>query len=172
MFGVFRAKNHDFTPKKSYFFPIAKVGANIFGVFRVKNHDFTQNNYIFSNFRGGARVGCAPPPPSGSAPVVLSMFITTKVVSSILTQGGVYSIQHYVIKFVSDLRQVVFSKHEALALVPKSLNSPTKNLMKIPLSTSRQKKNNCLHIRLQRVGIKKTIRICRYLLFKYSPHHP
>ena len=62
MFGVFRAKNHDFTPKKSYFFPIAKVGANVFGVFRVKNHDFTQNNYIFSNFRGGARVGCAPPP--------------------------------------------------------------------------------------------------------------
>jgi hypothetical protein len=48
MFGVFRAKNHDFTPKKSYFFPIAKVGANIFGVFRVKNHDFTQNNYIFA----------------------------------------------------------------------------------------------------------------------------
>ena len=34
------------------------------------------------------------------------MTITTKVVSSNLTHGGVYSIQHYVIKFVSDLRQV------------------------------------------------------------------
>ena len=44
-----------FYAKKSYFFPIAKGGAKIFGVFRVKNHDFTQNNYIFSNFRGGAR---------------------------------------------------------------------------------------------------------------------
>jgi hypothetical protein len=39
----------------------AEVGANIFGVFRVKNHDFTPKNHIFSNFRGGARAGCAPP---------------------------------------------------------------------------------------------------------------
>jgi hypothetical protein len=35
-------------------------GANIFGVFRVKNHDFTPKNHIFSNFRGGARAGCSP----------------------------------------------------------------------------------------------------------------
>ena len=27
----------------------------MFGVFRVKNHDFTPKNHIFSNFRGGAR---------------------------------------------------------------------------------------------------------------------
>ena len=33
----------------------AEGGANIFGVFRVKNHDFTPKNHIFSNFRGGAR---------------------------------------------------------------------------------------------------------------------
>ena len=33
----------------------AERGANIFGVFRVKNHDFTPKNHIFSNFRGGAR---------------------------------------------------------------------------------------------------------------------
>jgi len=32
--------------------------------------------------------------------------ITTKVVSSNSVHGEVYSIQHYVIKFVSDLRQV------------------------------------------------------------------
>jgi hypothetical protein len=44
----------------------AEGGANIFGVFRVKNHDFTPKNHIFSNFRVGARTGCAPPP--GSAP--------------------------------------------------------------------------------------------------------
>ena len=31
------------------------------GVFRVKNHDFTPKNHIFSNFRG-ARAECAPPP--------------------------------------------------------------------------------------------------------------
>jgi hypothetical protein len=35
-----------------------------------------------------------------------SVLITTKVVSSNLVYGEVYSIQLYVIKFVSDLRQV------------------------------------------------------------------
>ena len=51
----------------------------IFGVFRVKNHDFTPKNLIFSNFRGGA--GCPPPPPppphthTGSAPAYhINMF--------------------------------------------------------------------------------------------------
>jgi hypothetical protein len=33
----------------------AEGGAKISGVFRVKNHDFTPKNHIFSNFRGGAR---------------------------------------------------------------------------------------------------------------------
>jgi hypothetical protein len=52
--GVFRVKNHYFTPK-NYIFPIAEGGAKIFGVFRLKNHDFMPKNHIFSNFRGGAR---------------------------------------------------------------------------------------------------------------------
>ena len=37
----------------------AEGGAKIVGVFRVKNHDFTPKNYIFCNFRGGG-AGCAP----------------------------------------------------------------------------------------------------------------
>jgi len=37
---------------------------------------------------------------------VSSTPITTKVVSSNPDHGGVYSIQHFVIKFLSDLRQV------------------------------------------------------------------
>ena len=37
---------------------------------------------------------------------VQSVPITTKVVSLTPVHGEVYSIQHYVIKFVSDLRQV------------------------------------------------------------------
>ena len=41
--------------QKIIFFPIAEGGAKIVGVFRVKNHDFTPKNHIFSNFRGGAR---------------------------------------------------------------------------------------------------------------------
>ena len=39
-FGVFRVKNHDFTPK-NHIFPILG-GCEIFGVFHVKNHDFYQ----------------------------------------------------------------------------------------------------------------------------------
>ena len=35
-----------------------------------------------------------------------SVSITTKIVSSNPVHGEMYSIQHYVIKFVSDLRQV------------------------------------------------------------------
>ena len=41
----------------------AEGGANIFGVFRVKNHDFTPKNHIFSNFRGGGARRVRPPPP-------------------------------------------------------------------------------------------------------------
>ena len=50
VYGVFRVKNHDFTPK-NHIFPIAERGAKIVGVFRVKNHDFTPKNLIFFNFR-------------------------------------------------------------------------------------------------------------------------
>ena len=40
----------------------AEEGANIFGVFRVKNHDFTPKNHVFSNFReeGVSGAGFAP----------------------------------------------------------------------------------------------------------------
>ena len=40
----------------------AKGGANIFGVFRVKNQDFTPKNHIFSNFRGGGGGARRVPP--------------------------------------------------------------------------------------------------------------
>ena len=39
----------------------AEGGTKNFGVFRVKNHDFTPKNYIFSNFSGGPPP--PPPPP-------------------------------------------------------------------------------------------------------------
>ena len=67
MFGVFRVKNHDFTPK-NHIFSIAEGCAKIVEVFRVKNHDFTPKNHIFSNFRGGAPRVRPPPPPPESAP--------------------------------------------------------------------------------------------------------
>ena len=46
--------------QKIIFFPIAEGGAKNFGVFRVKNHDFTPKNLIFSNFRGGGAPGAPP----------------------------------------------------------------------------------------------------------------
>jgi hypothetical protein len=46
--------------QKIIFFPIAEGGTKIVGVFRVKNHDFTPKNHIFSNFRGGG-AGRVPP---------------------------------------------------------------------------------------------------------------
>ena len=42
----------------------------------------------------------------GFTTTVQSVPITTKILSSNHTHGEVYSIQHYVIKFVRDLRQV------------------------------------------------------------------
>ena len=53
----------------------AEGGAKFFGVFRVKNHHFTPKNHIYSNFRGARAAGARPPPP-GSAPVnVISLLI-------------------------------------------------------------------------------------------------
>jgi hypothetical protein len=55
-------KNHDFTPKKSYFSNF-RGAREIFGVFHVKNHDFTPNKIIFLPILGGGarRVPGAPP---------------------------------------------------------------------------------------------------------------
>jgi hypothetical protein len=50
--GIFRVKNHDFTPK-NHIFSNCGGRREMFWVFRVKNHDFTPKNHICSNFRGG-----------------------------------------------------------------------------------------------------------------------
>ena len=60
MFGVFRVKNHDFTPK-NHIISIAEGGKKIFGVSRVKNHDFTPTNHFYPPILGGARAGCTSP---------------------------------------------------------------------------------------------------------------
>jgi hypothetical protein len=41
--------------QKIIFFPIAEGGAKIVGVFRVKNHDYTPKNHIFFQLRRQAR---------------------------------------------------------------------------------------------------------------------
>jgi hypothetical protein len=47
----------------------------IFGVFRVKNHDFTPKNHIFSNFRGGARRVRPPPPLKKDRHTAVALFV-------------------------------------------------------------------------------------------------
>ena len=49
----------------------AEGGAKFFGVFRVKNHDFTPKNHIFSNFRGGGGAAVPHTHTPGSAPGIL-----------------------------------------------------------------------------------------------------
>jgi hypothetical protein len=66
IFGIFRVKNHDFTPK-NHIFPILGGAREIFGVFHVKNHDFTPKKIIFLPILGGGRAPGAPPPESAPA---------------------------------------------------------------------------------------------------------
>jgi hypothetical protein len=64
------------------------------------------------------------------------MHITTNVVSSNPAQGDVYSIQHYVIKFVSDLRQVGgFLRLLRFPPPIKLTHNITETLLKVTLST-------------------------------------
>ena len=65
MFGVFRVKNHDFTPKKSYFFQLRREARKFWGISCEKSRSYAKKNHIFSNFRGGGAPGA---PPAGSAP--------------------------------------------------------------------------------------------------------
>jgi hypothetical protein len=56
IFGVFRVKNHAFTPK-NHIFPILGGSREIFGVFHVKKITILrQKNHIFTNFRGVALI--------------------------------------------------------------------------------------------------------------------
>ena len=77
-----------FYAKKS-FFPIAEGSANIFGVFRVKNHDFTPNKIIFSPILGGgARAPGAPP--AGSAPVITYIIEESKLISENMSPNVIH----------------------------------------------------------------------------------
>ena len=49
----------------------AKGGAKILGVFRVKNHDFTPKKSYFSNFRGAHVPGVPPTPLDPPLPVII-----------------------------------------------------------------------------------------------------
>ena len=68
----------------------AEGGAKIVGVFRLKNHDFTPKNHIFSNFRG-ARAGCVPHPPPPPSPWIRPWYVYTfiAIVKQTIKRGRV-----------------------------------------------------------------------------------
>jgi hypothetical protein len=66
----------------------AEGGTKHFGVFRVKNHDFTPKNHIFSNFRGGARTGCAPPPVLYKHTTLLSCYSSFDIINNMGCRGS------------------------------------------------------------------------------------
>ena len=72
IFGVFRVKNHDFTPKNHIFSNCGGRRENVLGISCEKSRFYAKKSF-FSNFRG-ARAGCPPPPP-GSAPVALDIIV-------------------------------------------------------------------------------------------------
>jgi len=74
-----------------------------------------------------------------------SVPITTKVVSSNPAHGEVYSIQHYVIKFVSDLRQVGRFLRMLRFPPPIKLTATiTKILLKLALNTVTRNPKICI----------------------------
>ena len=76
---------------------------------------------------------------------VQSVPITTKVVSSNPVHGEVYSIQHYVIQFVSDLQQVGgFLRGTPVSSINKTVRHDiTELLLKVVLNTINQPTNQC-----------------------------
>jgi hypothetical protein len=59
IFGVFRVKNHDFTPKNNISFNYGGRREIFWGISCEKSR-FDAKNHIFSNLRG-TRAGCDPP---------------------------------------------------------------------------------------------------------------
>ena len=66
IYGVFRVKNHDFTPK-NHIFPILGGGPNFWGISCEKSRFYAKKIIFFPILRG-AGAGCAPSPPPESAP--------------------------------------------------------------------------------------------------------
>jgi hypothetical protein len=69
-FGVFRVKNHDFTPKKSDFFQWRREARKLLGYF-VWKITILRQKIIFFPILGGRAPGAptpTPPHPPGSAP--------------------------------------------------------------------------------------------------------
>jgi hypothetical protein len=65
--GVFRVKNHYFTPKNHSFYNYGGRREKFWGISCEKSRFYAKKTYFFPILggarAGGARAGCAPPPP-------------------------------------------------------------------------------------------------------------
>ena len=61
MFGVFRVKNHDFTPKNLIFSNCEDRRENFWSIMCEKSRFYAKKIIIFYPILGGGRAGCAPP---------------------------------------------------------------------------------------------------------------
>jgi hypothetical protein len=98
IFGVFRVKNHDFTPKKSYFFNCRGRRENFWGISCEKSRFYAKKSYFFP-ILGGARAGCAPPPESAPALIFAYSCLTINT-QSWLPVCKLCHIQYLCAKFV------------------------------------------------------------------------
>ena len=62
----------DFKLRGAHLKKNAPNGGSICGVFRVKNHDFTPKNLIVSNFKGGGGGAPGAPPPRSAPDIAWS----------------------------------------------------------------------------------------------------
>ena len=60
-FGIFRVKNHDFTPKNHIFSNCGGRRENIWGISCEKSRFYPQKIIFFPNLGGGGGAWCAPP---------------------------------------------------------------------------------------------------------------
>ena len=97
-FGGISCEKITILRQKIIFFPIAEGGAKNFGVFRVKNHDYTPTNHIFSNFRGGGGARRVRPLPPGY--VARRCFVVDKKKRSLDKLGNVLQFYVEIVIFI------------------------------------------------------------------------
>ena len=72
--GVFRVKNHYFTPKNHSFYNYGGRREKCWGISCEKSRFYAKKTYFFP-ILGGACTGCAPPPPPPLDPPLSRVFI-------------------------------------------------------------------------------------------------
>ena len=110
-FGVFRVKNHDFTPKNSDFFQMQREARKFLGYFVWKITILRKKIIFFPILGGGARRVRPPPPESAPAYTRWCQMISWKI-ASCKSQRNTPLKCHYVVMEVNlsedYLRQYIF----------------------------------------------------------------